>query len=77
MKIINNLKGSELPRDILGVRPKVGDFICGHYISHPLGIDEIVEIKIDRVLTKKGWSFTTNNFLIVNCLIDENPERFV
>jgi hypothetical protein len=66
-------------KDVIGKPAKVGDYIV-HQQDFQILVDKIKEIKNtnhNHIKTEDGYSILPENFLIINCIVEENPERFI
>ena len=63
-------------RDIIGKPANNGDWIV-FQIDFELKIDRIKSIGNRYIKTNKNMSVLENSFIIINCIIRENPERFI
>jgi hypothetical protein len=63
-------------RDVIGILAKEGDWIV-FQSDFQILVDRIKSIGDRHIKTEKNMSILDENFLIINCIINENPERFI
>jgi hypothetical protein len=62
--------------DIIGRKPKIGDFIVFQR-AYEIKLDKIIEIRNNHIRTLKKCSVNNENFLIINEVVDKNPQYFI
>ena len=63
-------------RDVIGILAKEGDWIV-FQSDFQILVDRIKSIGNRYIKTEKNIGIINENFLIINCIIRENSERFI
>ena len=63
-------------KDVIGINAKEGDWIV-FQSDFQILVDRIKSIGDRHIKTEKNMSILEENFLIINCIIRENPDRFI